>query len=350
MRILHLMAGSQDNVTENACINMCELMMAQSGISVQIAIKSNDALIPRIKKAGIIVHELPFNGDSDMFTNLRIVQICRAFKPDIVQTWLSKAPEKAPPWKASMKIPKYRTVSHVSGHYDLSCMSNTDYYIAGSRETIKHLVDSGIAPEKIRQINNFAVSEDCNEPIQRALLKTPEDAFVLFVPGIKQEAKDFDALLNAVRNLKKVYVWIEINNSLRSELEALRSKYGLQGRVKFLKEGHNQSSIIKAVDACISPLEKESFGTEAILAWAHKKPLLVSDAASSEPFVEDEENAFVFPIDDVDALKKIIMRISRDSEIVNKLIEKGYATYMKEFTAEKSLNSYIDFYKEIITA
>ena len=54
------------------------------------------------------------------------------------------------------------------------------------------------------------------------------------------------------------------------------------------------------------------------------------------------------PKNDVEALKNAVRRLMDDPALRDRLVENGYARYQNEFTKEKSVASYLDFFIEIL--
>ncbi len=341
------MAGAKHGGAETACIDMCELMAA-SGIDIRIATRPNRMRIPRLYAAGIKVYELPFGGKADIYTGWALKKIFREYSPDIVQTWLSRAAQKTPRWKPSMKIPRYFTVSRLGGYYKISHFPNTDYFTTITPDIRRHLIEAGASADKVRHINNFAETEDCGHPVSRDSLDTPENAMVLVALGRLHHAKAFDTLMEAVKDIPEVYVWIAGEGPLRGDLEKLRADLGLVERVKFLGWRDDRAALLQSADICVFPSRYEPFGTVFVQAWAQKIPLITSAAAGPVQFVRHKEDGLVFSIDNTEELKSAIGTLSRDKVLQRRLAENGYKRYLNEFTAEKTLKSYMGFYHEIL--
>ncbi len=341
------MAGAEHGGAETACIDMCELM-ARNNIDVRIATRPNETRVSRLDNAGITTYELPFGGKADMFTPWRLAQICKSYRPHIVQTWLSRAAQKAAPWKASMKIPRYLICSRLGGYYKLSHFPNTDYFTTITPDIRRHLIEAGVSPDKVKHINNFAETEECVQPANRNDLDTPEEATVLIALGRLHQAKAFDTLMKAVKDLPDVYVWIAGEGPLRGELENLRAELGLQERVKLLGWREDRAALLQAADICVFPSRYEPFGTVFVQAWAQKTPLITSNADGPRQFVRNNEDGLIFDIDDVGMLTNAIKTLISDPSLKQRLGEKGHDRYLHEFTAKNTLKAYLDFYSDIL--
>ena len=346
MRILHVLAGANHGGAETACIDMC-IAMHEAGHVIEVVTRSNAIRVPRLQKAGIKVHCLPFGGKLDFYTPLILKKIIRGFRPDIVQTWMSRASDKTPRWHASMGIPRYATVARLGGYYKLKYYQSTDYFITITPDIRRHLVDLGVPENTVQHINNFAETEEAMEPASRAAQGIPPDAPLLFGLGRLHTSKAFDTLIKVVSSMEGVYLWIAGEGPMRGELEHLINELNIGDRVKLLGWRSDRAALFQASDICVFSSRYEPFGTVFVQSWAQKVPLVTTRADGPKQFVRDEEDGLVVPIDDEKEMRKAIERLLADSELRNKLVLNGYKRYIEEFTKEKSVAAYIAYYQDI---
>lgn len=346
MRILHILAGGDHGGAETAFVDMC-IAMHEAGETVEVVTRANPVRVPRLEAAGIKVHCLPFGGKPDLYTIWRMRRIIKAFKPDIVQTWMSRASEKTPRWSRSMGIPPYLTLARLGGYYKLKYFRNTDYFVTITPDIKGYLVKNGVPENDIRQINNFAETEEAVEPVNRADYGIPEDKPLLLGLGRLHDAKAFDTLIKVVAGLEDVYLWIAGEGPLRAELEALIEQLGVGGRVKLLGWRSDRAALFQASDICVFSSRYEPFGTVFVQAWEQKTPLVTTAADGPRQFVRDGEDGLVVGIDNEAQMAGAIKRLVNDPELAKTLVDKGYQRFLSEFTKEKCLEAYLGYYKEL---
>lgn len=342
-RILQMMAGAAHGGAETAFVDMC-IAMKDVGIEQEIVTRGNSPdRVKRLKNAGLTVHCLPFGGKVDFYTPWQIKKIIKNFKPQIVQSWMSRAASKM------VKSDKtFLNVSRLGNEYKLKYFAHTDCFVAITPSIREYLIHEGVAPDKIRHINNFAETEIVEHKINRAELNTPEDAVVLLSLARLHEAKALDVLIRAVVDLPQVHAWLAGEGPLRGELEQLAKNLGIAERIHFLGWRNDRAALLEASDICVFPSRFEPFGTVFVQAWANRTPLISSTADGPRQFVRDGEDGLIFPIDDVAALKKAIEKLIADSSLRERLVDNGYVRYQNEFTKEKTVQAYLDFYDEIM--
>lgn len=347
MKILQVMAGGEHGGAETAFVDMC-IAMRDAGIDIEVATRANDVRVSALKNADITVHTLPFGGPIDVFTPWKIGQIIKKFQPLIVQTWMSRAAQKVPNW-SSLKTPqRYLVVSRVGGYYKVKHFKNSDYFVTITPDLKDLLVSGGLSADHIRFIKNFAETEPVERPVTKAGLQTPENAPVLLTLGRLHVNKAHDILIKAVADLPGVYAWIAGEGPARQELEKLAADLGVGERVKFLGWRTDRAALLQACDICSFISRAEPFGTVFVQAWAQKTPVIVSDADGPRQFCRDAEDSLVVPKNDVQAMTHAVRRLLDDPSLRQELVDNGYARYQNEFTKEKCVSAYLDFFIEIL--
>jgi len=347
LKIIQVMAGADHGGAETAFVDMC-VALKQAGENVVVATRANnDSRIKQLKDAGIPVHTMRFGGVLDFFTRAQLTRVIRDFKPEIVQTWMSRAAQKTPRWRKSMDVPHYQVLSRLGGYYKLKNFKETDYFATITPDIGKFLIDQGVKPGRVRHINNFAETENPSAPVPRASLNTPDEVPLLLTLSRLHTSKALDTLFKALAKIPGTWLWLAGEGPEREALEELARELKIDDRVRFLGWRNDRAALLRAVDVCVFPSRYEPFGTVFVQAWANKKPLVVSTADGPRQYVRDGQDSLVFPIDDVDALAAALKRVLTDRPLAAELVENGYRRYQNEFTKEKTVEAYLDYYREI---
>ena len=347
MKILHVMAGGAHGGAETAFVDMC-IAQHEAGEQIEVVTRANPVRVPQLEAAGITVHTAPFGGAVDIYTPFKIGRIIKAFKPQIVQTWMSRAPAKLPKWRGGKDKKPYRVLARLGGYYKLKYFTSVDYFATITPDIKRHLVDQGVPADHVRHINNFAETESAAAPASRALLDTSEEASVLLALGRLHDAKAFDVLIEAVAGIPNAYLWIAGEGPDRQKLEHLITVMELGDRVKLLGWRSDRAALFQAADICVFPSRYEPFGTVFVQAWEQETPLVTTAADGPAQFVRDGEDCLMVPINDASALRAAIERVMGDKALAEKLVKNGLARYRGEFTKEKMLAEYLDFYNETL--
>lgn len=347
MKILQVMAGGKHGGAEMAFVDMC-IAMHEAGMEIEVATRANKVRVPLLEKAGIKVHTLPFRGPVDIYTPWRLGKIIEKFSPLIVQTWMSRAAQKTPNWKDTQTSQRYLVVSRLGGYYKISHFKNTDYFNTITPDIQNHLVKGGVAAERILHINNFAETDTHVLPVTKTQFDTPEDAPVLLTLARLHESKAIDVLLKSLVDLPGVYAWVAGEGPLRSELEKLAADLGVAERVRFLGWRTDRAALLQTADICVFISRYEPFGTVFVQAWAEKTPVIVSDADGPKQFCIDGEDSLVVPKDDIGATTAAIQKLLGDKDLQQKITMRGFERYRNEFTKEKTVAAYLDYFVTIL--
>ena len=347
MKILQVMAGAPEGGAETAFIDFC-IAQKQSGEDVIVATRPNRIRVPALERENIPVYQYPFGGKVDVYTPFALRRLIAREKPQIVQAWMARAAAKIPEWHGDERDKPYRVVSRLGNYYKIKNFKQTDYFTTITPMIREYLIENGVHPDAVRQINNFAETEADTTPLSRSEFDTPEDAPVLLTLSRLHDAKGLDILIKALADLPGVYLWLAGDGPLRIELVSLAKKTGVADRVKFLGWRTDRAALLEAADVLVFPSRFEPFGTTFVQAWAHKVPLVTSDADGPRQFVKDGEDGLIVPRDDVEQLRHAIDRVISNPDLKKSLVEKGYRRYEGEFTKDKCLHEYMDFYQDIL--
>lgn len=349
MKILQVMAGAKHGGAETAFVDTC-LALHDAGEDIEVVTRAHDERVPRLTQAGIPVHTLPFGGRLDVFSSWKLASIIKRFQPVIVQTWMGRATQKTPNWSALNTPQRYLVVARLGGYYALRNFKSADYFVANTPHLKDYIAQGGIKADRIRHINNFAPAPEAEStpPIVRADMDTPDDATVLLALARLHPVKGLDVLIRSVAGLPDMYVRIAGEGDERAALQALAAQEGVADRVKFLGWRDDCYGLICASDIVVVPSREEPFGNVFVQAWAAQKPVIVSNALGPKQFCVDGEDCLMVPREDAGALAAAITRLAGDKALQSKIIERGYERYLNEFTKEKTVSAYLEFYLDIL--
>ncbi|MDP6884951.1 MAG: glycosyltransferase, partial [Rhodospirillales bacterium] len=225
MRVFQIMAGAEHGGAE-AFFTRLVPALARAGVEQRVAMRRHAKRAKILKDAGVKPVELPFGGPIDFYTSLRLRREIKAFKPDIVMTWMNRATAKCP-------AGEFVHVGRLGGYYDLKYYQDCDHLIGNTEDIVGHLVGNGWPGDKAHYLPNF-VSAARAEPASRAAVFTPPGAPLVLGLGRLHQNKAFDVLLEAMTRVPDAYLWLAGEGPLRRELEDLAQKLAVKPRVRFL--------------------------------------------------------------------------------------------------------------------
>jgi glycosyltransferase involved in cell wall biosynthesis len=340
MRILHVMAGSSGGGAETAYAELTAAQQ-QSGQDVIAACRPsprNDAL----RAARVNVNELPFGGPFDFKTRSALKKLIAQNHPDVVISWMNRAAAKLPkgtyvPW-----------VARLGGYYDLKYYKGVDHFVVNAPDIGRWMREQGVPENKITYIPNFAEMPQNVDPIARASLDTPDDAFVFLTLSRLHTNKAIDTFLRALAAVPGAYAWITGDGPEEKKLKFLATELGVQDRVRFLGWRDDRWALLAACDAFVLPSRHEPFGNAFMQAWAAGRPLVTTASQGPSCYVENGVNGLVTPIDDSDALASAMRRVMSDAGLRASLAAAGQAKYRQAFDKQAILSQWQDILSRLV--
>jgi glycosyltransferase involved in cell wall biosynthesis len=291
----------------------------------------------QLRQAGIRVQEQRFGGLFDLSTRLALRTTVRAYRPDVVLCWMSRAATLMPSrrWAGDSAV----RVGRLGGYYDLKYYRNCDHLIGNTRDIVRYIVDAGWPKDRAHYLPNF-VDAGRAAPLDRGGSGDRKLALAL---GRLHSNKAFDVLLEALAKAPEIDLWLAGEGEQRASLTADVNRLGLGGRVRFLGWRDDVASLMATADMVICPSRHEPLGNVVIEAWAQQRPVICAASAGPAALIDSGRNGLLVPVDDADALAATMSRLAADSALANAIAAGGYASYEAEFTKDIVVRRYIEF-------
>jgi glycosyltransferase involved in cell wall biosynthesis len=337
-RVLHLMAGGDTGGAETYFQEtVCALSAA--GLEQQAVTRHHPARKAALAAAGVPTVTSAFGGWLDFSTRQAVKRVISTFNPHIVQAWMGRAATFLP---ADGPV----NVGWFGGYYNLKRYRRADYFVGCTHDIARHLAAQGAPAGQVRTIHTFADLDD-GPALNRAEFSTPDGVPLLLFLGRLHVKKGVDIALKALAELPDCWLWIAGEGPLRRELEALAAQLGVAERTRFLGWRTDRGALLRTADMLLVPSRYEPFGTIMVEAWATGTPLIAAAAAGPSAYVETEKNGLLVPIDDAPALALAVRRVIGNPALAAELAAGGTATYEAQFTRERIVRDWLEFYSSI---
>lgn len=227
-----------------------------------------------------------------------------------------------------------------------------DGFHAVSEEIGREAMKYGADKKKIRVIHSSIKDE---------LMKMNSD---LYEEGSKLEIisvgrfhwkKGYHYALDAMRILDEkgvdfIYTIIA-QGKIPEEITFLINEYGLREKIKII-QGMKHDELIRKLQSShllILPSVEEGIANVVLEAMAIGVPVLTTDCGGMTEVVEDRINGYIVKVRDPDLLaEKVMSFISTDIEFKKNLTQKAKEVIAKEFSKEKQIREFSDFYNSIL--
>lgn len=343
MRILHIMAGAAVGGAEIFCVDAIAALQ-QAGVEQEIILRPNNkARETALQDMGVPVHTASFNTLLRLPTSHKIRKTIRAFKPDIVHYWMSRA--------ASFCVSgDHINMGWHSSYYDMKRYKKCDYQIGVTPDVVRHITEQGVPQDRAFSLPIYTQKPRLERvpPATRQELDTPEDAPLLLSLARLHPVKGLDILLRALVDIPAAYLWLAGSGELEAELKAQATELNLTDRVRFLGWREDKEALMAAADICAFPSRNDSFGAVMIEAWAQGKLLVATKAPGPRAYIRHGEDGLLVDIDDAAGFAQAVNQLLNDTALCDKLSQNGLQRYEAEFTQEAFTKNALAIYNDVL--
>lgn len=322
MRVAHLMAGLPGGGAERFFERLAIAMHA-GGDAVLPVIRRDAAREARLRAGGLAPVTLAFGGALDLATGRRARAALARFAPDVAIAWMGRAARFAPtgPWLLAGRL---------GGEYDLRRFRRCSHLVANTEALRAWIVGQGWPASRTLVLPNFspdlagAAPERCGVP--------PGVPLVLAM-GRLHPNKGFDVLLAALAALPDAHLVLAGDGPARGALEALASRLGIAGRVRFAGWREDGAALLAGCDVLAVPSRHEPLGNVVIEAFSAGRPVVAAASDGPAALIAAERTGLLVPVDDAGALAAALGRVLGDPDLGARLSAAARAEYQERHAA-----------------
>lgn len=168
------------------------------------------------------------------------------------------------------------------------------------------------------------------------LKRKPPKIFTIVSTSSLIYRNGLDTLIKAVSVLPKKVDWklvIAGIGPLEQDLKKLARELGIQNRVRFAGYVPNKRipDLLGRASVFVRVSRAEGFGSSFLESMAIGLPTIGTPVGGITDFLRDGQNGFLVPPDDEIALKRLLEKVSRGGEKIEKIAKKGKETVLKHF-------------------
>jgi glycosyltransferase involved in cell wall biosynthesis len=181
------------------------------------------------------------------------------------------------------------TYSTLNARWERLAYERARVVVAVSERVRRDLGEAGVAPERIRVIEN-GVDPDEFYPGQadRSRLGLPESVpLAFFAGGIRTPLKNLDSVLRALVSVPTLHVAVA-GATEGSPYPALAARLGVAGRVHFLGYRRDVPELLRAADLLVFPSRYESFALIVLEAMASGLPVITASTVGAADLVSPD--------------------------------------------------------------
>jgi len=304
-----------------------------------------------IRELGIPVHELAGRGSADLGRLRRLRTALQAFAPHVLHTILWSGNSYGRLAAIGLRLPVVITaernvIARPAWQVAVERLLDrwTDVYVVNSRAIAEGLIGRERLPgAKMRVVHNgidlaqlppFALDRSA----ARRRLGFDAGRRLVAQVGRLEPQKDYPTFLAAAARvaaaLPDVDVVVVGEGALRQELEALASRLGLAGRVRFLGLRHDVPALLGAVDVLALTSLYEGLPNVVIEAMATGAVAVATDVGGCRELITPGESGLLVAPGDVEAVTGAILQVLGSEELARRLATAARRRIEGEFAIE----------------
>ena len=339
IKVAQVLAGAAQGGAENFYVRLVKGLFISGNTEQKAFLRDHQHRLESLAEAGVPVSGFRFGGPLNFFDHHRYLKDLRAYRPDIVMTWMSRASKSTPNGN-------YKLVSRLGHYYKLKYYRHADYWVGISKGICDHLIRGGMPSEKVFHIPNFA-DETAVDPLPRDSFATPPSQPLILAAGRLHVNKGFDILLQALKQIPDAILWLAGSGPEEKALKQLCADLGLNERVRFLGWRDDVTALMRTADLFVCPSRHEGLGSIVMESWAHGCPIVATNSQGPGELIEDGETGLLTPVDQVEPLAEAILDLLMDSSKRAFLKKKSAELYWKKYCEEVVVKQYEELYQYI---
>ena len=334
-RVAQVMAGAVHGGAELFFERLC-VALHEAGDAVLPVFRTNAERAGLLRGVGMHPLELSFGTALDLFTKPRLRRALKAFRPQVVVSWMNRANMHTPDGD-------WVRVGRLGGYYDLRYYRGCDHLVGNTRGIVDWLRREGWAEERTHYLPNFVGDFGGVAPA----VDLPQGRPLLLGLGRLHTDKGFDTAIRAVARLPRVSLAIAGIGPEEANLKALARAEGVADRVHFLGWRRDAGALLRAADVFVCSSRVEPLGNMVIEAWSARCPLVAVAADGPAELIRDGGDGLVVAHEDPAALAGAIGRVLEDRGLAGRMAAAGRARFEGEFAANSVVGRWRGFLEAV---
>ncbi len=372
--VLQIVPSLVTGGAERGTVEIAAAIVASGGTA--IVASEGGPMENDLKRAGALHLKLPVASKNPvvMYRNIqRLERLIESYKVDVVHVR-----SRAPAWSAKAACQHtgahfittfhapYNFTNAIKKRYN-QVMAEGERVIAISEFIADHVRQNyNVDPARLRVIHrgiDIARFDPDRVSAERMIQLTtrwrlPDGVPLILMPGRLSRWKGQVVLLEGLTHLRDIdYRCVFVGSDqgrtgYRRELEALISRYDLDGRASIMDECNDMPAAYMLSDVVVSAsTDPEGFGRVVGEAQAMGRPVVASDHGGAREQLISGRTGFLFPSGDAKALAEALRKaLSLTPEARARLHDEAIARVRAEFSKDQMCARTLAIYREVLRA
>ena len=206
----------------------------------------------------------------------------------------------------------------------------------------------------IQAIHNFyrpAEPRRSRAEMRRALKIKESDFLLLHMSNLRPVKRFADVLrvLAAAKGGRERIRLMVLAGGSFEEYKPLARELGVMRDVTVCPNVVDVENYINAADAGLYTSEKESFGMGVLETTSFGKPVVATRVGGVPEILIEGKTGFLEKLGDIKAMARDVRKLAGDEELTVAMGRAAQERAQREFSAEKSVNLYLEYYRKIMS-
>ena len=353
-RSLHIIGGVALGGAERFFIRLVNALH-RHGAPVAVVTTAGGEIAAAIDP-GIPHYHAPQWSTWDFYSRWKIHRAIRAFKPDIVQTYMGRATR-------IVHLPRGGRPVHAArlgGYYNLKGYRHAHAWVANTKGIENYLLEAGLPAEQVSHIGNFAgqanpVSPDALTTL-REQFRIPANARCLVGIGRLHVNKGWADLLEAFSRLPAELdsrpLWLVMvgDGPLSGSLHAQAEQLGIASRLCWAGWQKHPDPWYQLADILVCASRHEPLGNVILEAWANRALIVSTRSDGPSELIADGVEGLLTPVGDPSAMRENLLKaLQLPAPQRQSIIDAGQDKLNLHFSEEAIVRQYLDWYATLLS-
>jgi glycosyltransferase involved in cell wall biosynthesis len=323
--------------------------LARRSVPTALALQAGGAAAARAREAGLPVHEVRMRGEWDLRAAYRIARVARRGAFNVLHSHTAHAQTlvmlAARLWASGRRVVAHRRIEFPVGRGGfglgrLKYMFGVDAFVAISNRVKETLIEAGVPEWRVFVVRSvtdpgrFAAAD----PLSRAALGIPDDAFVVGNVGALVGHKDHRTLLEACRIVRDAIAetWVVIvgEGPLRGRVREKARALHMDDRLVMTGFRTDVPRLIPIFDVFALSSSEEGLCSTLLEVAASGCPIVATDAGGVREAVLPGETGLIVPTKSPRSLAHGILEMAERPEMARRMAERGKERVARQFTPD----------------
>lgn len=333
--------------------------LARKGHQVYLAGKEDSLLFDLLKDSPVHLIPMQFKSKVDMKTIRHMRDVVRTKNIDIINAQSSKDRYLTvfAKWLYDLDVKIIHTrrqkPESIGGWLQNTFyVKGTDKIVVISDELKRMFIKRGFPAGHLHVIYNgtpksqyYEIKEEKVEQLRNTFGIQADDVVVGCVARMKKQEQLIRALPLLDEKVKVLFAGIDPGS-----LDEVIQRHHVKNEIIYA--GHlphaDTLHLYKLMDVNVLPSTMDGFGLVLVEAMALGTPVVATRAGGIMDVVDDGVNGLLYEHEDIEGLADKIKAILYDAELRSKFIANGKKTALENFSIERTVNNYEEFFQSLL--